>query len=276
MKKKLKKIRADQFLAMNGLAPSRERGQSLILAGLVYTGTKRIDKPSEMIPADTELRLKGADHPYVSRGGVKVKAALDFFKISPAGKVCLDVGASTGGFTDCLLKEGAKKVYAVDVGRGQLDWSLRNDPRVVVMEKVNFRYFDPAVIGEAVDLVTVDVSFISLKKIILKVVELLGRPSLRAEAKQSSLLLLIKPQFEVGRKFVGRGGIVKDESKKKECVEEIKKFCGENGLEVTGAIPSPILGQEGNEEFLLAARRKSGSRPGDPSPAIEEVVAGSG
>ena len=256
MKKGLQKTRADQLLALQGLAPSRERAQSFILSGSVFAGTKRIEKPSEMIPDDTELILKGSDHPYVGRGGVKLKAVLDHFKISPAGKVCIDVGASTGGFTDCLLKEGAKKVYAIDVGYGQLDWSLRNDPRVVVMEKVNFRYFDRSTIGEPIDFATVDVSFISLKKIIPKVVQVLGHGE-PVEPCHGSIVLLIKPQFEVGRKFVGRGGIVKDEAKKKECVDEIRKFCGELGLEVTGVIPSPIFGHDGNEEFLLAARVRS-------------------
>ena len=155
-----KKIRADQILVQQGLAPTRTRAQSLVMSGVVYHGTKKIEKASQLLPADSQLGLKGKDHPYVGRGGVKLKAALDHFKIDVSGKVCLDVGASTGGFTDCLLKEGAKKVTAVDVGYGQLDWSLRNNPRVTVIERTNFRNFDPHVLSDPIDLAVVDVSFI--------------------------------------------------------------------------------------------------------------------
>ncbi|MBI2340404.1 MAG: TlyA family RNA methyltransferase [Deltaproteobacteria bacterium] len=273
-----KKIRADQLLVHQGLAPTRTKAQNLVMSGAVFCGTQKIEKPSQLFWPETELILKGKDHPYVSRGGVKLKGAIDHFKIAVKDKVCLDVGASTGGFTDCLLKEGAKKVYAVDVGYGQLDWSLRNDPRVVVIERTNFRNFDPNILSDPIDLVTVDVSFISLTKIIPKILEVFvfqervmsaggsrtsrsRAPSRRGREREDpqtagpvpEVIALIKPQFEVGKKFVGKGGIVKDKAKQKECVEKISEFFRERGLKILGALPSPILGQDGNQEFLLIA-----------------------
>lgn len=290
MKTSPKKIRADQLLVQKGLAPTRTKAQSLIMAGAVFSGTERIEKPSALLPATCNLKLKGKDHPYVGRGGVKLKAALDHFKISVNDKICIDVGASTGGFTDCLLKEGAKKVYAIDVGYGQLDWSLQKDARVVVMDRINFRHFDVNLIKEPIDLITIDVSFISLTKIIPKAHEVIatrqrssggeaiqladssqttGLPASFAEVateaerpfrarddtqdSPKTLIALIKPQFEVGKGEVGKGGIVKDEKKQNECVKKIKRFCEKNGFEVKGTVPSPISGQDGNKEFLLVA-----------------------
>lgn len=247
----MKKIRADQRLVDLGLAPSRTKAQSLIMAGVVLCGTERVNKPAQLISSESPLTLKGKDHDYVSRGGVKLKAAIDHFKIEVKDKICCDVGASTGGFTDCLLKEGAKKVYAIDVGYGQLNWALQKDPRVMVMDRINFRHFDVNTIENPIDLVTIDVSFISLTKIIPKVIELFqAHPPI--SPSPPLLICLIKPQFEVGKENVGKGGIVKDEKKQKECVEKIKTFCEESGFEVKGTISSPIQGQEGNQEFLMA------------------------
>lgn len=249
---KNKKIRVDQLLVDQALAPTRTKAQSLIMAGLVYCGEVRIEKSSELFSSDTFLTVKQKEHPFVGRGGVKLQAALTHFKIDAADKICLDVGASTGGFTDCLLQSGAKKVYAVDVGHGQFDWKLRNNPRVVLYEKNNFRYFDVNLITEPVDIVVMDVSFISVKKLIPKVVEIFCRGEASSSASSRTMILLIKPQFEVGRAHVGKGGIVKDEKAKEECVKSIKQFCEENGFNIIGLIPSPLLGQDGNEEFLLA------------------------
>lgn len=236
------KTRADQLLTDRNLAPSRTRAQSLILAGVVFVGTKRVDKPGQLLPSSVEIIVKGKDHPYVGRGGVKLKAALSHFNINPSEKICLDVGASTGGFTDCLLKEGSKKVYAVDVGSGQLDWSLRNDPRVVVLDEINFRYFDISLLKDRIDIAVVDVSFISLKKIIPKLKEI----------EPEQIIALIKPQFETGPKFLKKG-IVKDESVRLDCVEKIRKFFEEEGFKVNGTLPSPIQGAQGNQEYLIAA-----------------------
>lgn len=246
--KKNKKIRADQLLVLQGLAESRSKAQSLILAGVVYRGTQRIDKSSEVFPPDTLFTLHGKDHDYVSRGGVKLKGALDHFQVDVKNKICLDVGASTGGFTDCLLKEGAQKVYAVDVGYGQLAWSLRQDPRVVVIERTNFREFDNKLLKDPIDLVVVDVSFISLKLILPKVFEIFKSVN---SVTQKILIFLIKPQFEVGKFFVGKGGVVRDLEKRDECVRDIQNFCENHFVKVKGVIPSPLLGQDGNQEFLL-------------------------
>ncbi|MDO8519034.1 MAG: TlyA family RNA methyltransferase [Deltaproteobacteria bacterium] len=267
MKSNNSKIRADQLLVDRALAPSRTRAQSLIMAGVVFVGLDRVDKPGKLLSSSAAISVKGKDHPYVSRGGVKLKAALDHFKILPAGKVCLDVGASTGGFTDCLLKEGAKKVYAIDVGKGQLDVTLRSDPRVVVLEKINFRYFDAGLLNDPIDLAVVDVSFISLTKIIPKIKDVilseaknlssvLGRSFglCPQDDNRAYLIALIKPQFEVGPKFLKKG-IVTDEGKREECVVQIKNFCAESGFQILGVIPSPIFGAEGNQEYLLGAER---------------------
>lgn len=218
------------------------------MAGLVYSGTKRIDKPSVMLEDDAPIEVKGKDHPYVSRGGVKLAAALAHFKINPAGFVCLDIGASTGGFTDVLLRSGASKVYAVDVGQNQLAYSLRQDPRVVVMEKTNARTLDKTLISEAPDIVVCDASFISLKTVL---------PAALSLAKQNALLVaLIKPQFEVGKDRVGKGGIVRDEALHAEVCADIQNWLREDmKWQLLGLIDSPITGAEGNKEFLVAAKK---------------------
>jgi len=260
----MKKIRADQLLVEQNLAVTCTKACALIMSGCVYVGTEQIKKPSELFPSETKFTIKGKNHPYVGRGGVKLKAALDAFSISPQNKTCLDVGVSTGGFTDCLLQEGAKKVYAVDVGYGQLDWKLRQNSRVILFEKTNFRYFDVNLISEKIDLVVVDVSFISLEKIIPKIIEMILKKSnpgpslipfaLAGDNFPPTLIFLIKPQFEVEAKFVEKGGIVRNELKRMECVQKITHFILENKMKIIGSIASPLLGSDGNQEYLLAVR----------------------
>lgn len=241
------KERLDKLLVDKGLVQSRERARALIMAGKVIVKGKKVEKAGEMVLVDAEIVLVGEDIPYVSRGGLKLEKALDEFNIDVTGKVAMDVGASTGGFTDCLLQRGAKKVYAVDVGYGQLDIKLRNDPRVINIERQNIRYLERGVVPEDIDLVTIDSSFISLVKIIPKALEFIG--------ESGSLIALIKPQFEVGKGEVGKGGVVRDETKHKEVVEKIKGFCTELGLSVMGVVESPIFGPKGNREFLIYARK---------------------
>ncbi|HLE24883.1 MAG TPA: TlyA family RNA methyltransferase [Thermodesulfobacteriota bacterium] len=237
------KERIDLLLVKKGLAPTRTRARALIMAGVVFVNGARVDKAGTLVEEDAEIVLKDFALGYVSRGGIKLEAALKKFKIDVSDKVVLDIGASTGGFTDCLLKHGAKKVYAVDVGYGQLDWKLRQDPRVVVMERINARYLKPENIGELVDVSTIDVSFISLTKVI---------PSVSKILKPGGILIaLIKPQFEVGKGEVGKGGIVIDENKHGEVVNRITYFLEELNFKVLGVIPSPILGADGNKEFLV-------------------------
>lgn len=232
------------------------------MSGQVYQGTQKIAKPSDLIYTNLPLTIKQKDHPYVSRGGVKLEAALKYFKIAAKNKICLDVGASTGGFTDCLLQNGAKKIYAVDVGYGQLDYQLRKDDRVIIFERTNFRHFDVSLISEPIDIVTMDVSFISVMKLIPKVREMLHKSSRQSPVASCQLpgpgdrtpaviIILIKPQFEVGKEHVGKGGIVKDKEKQKECVIKIEEFCQKEGFDLIGTIPSPILGQDGNQEYLM-------------------------
>ncbi|MBO0799374.1 MAG: TlyA family RNA methyltransferase [Blastocatellia bacterium] len=241
MKAKAKKERLDNLLLLRGLVETRAKAQSLILAGQVFAREERLDKAGKLVPVDIELTIK-SPLPYVSRGGLKLAAALDHFSIDVTGLDCLDIGASTGGFTDCLLQRGAAGVVAIDVGYGQLAWKLREDPRVEVRENVNARYLGPADFSRRFALVTVDVSFISLTKI-LPVVPPLVEP-------RAKLITLIKPQFEVGRDEVGKGGIVRDEAKQKRVVAEILEFAKTLGMHSEGSIQSPILGAEGNREFL--------------------------
>ncbi len=229
-----------------GLAPTREKAQALILAGLVNVDGRRAAKAGEAFGEDAEIAVGGPPHPFVSRGGVKLSAALDHFAIDPAGWVCLDVGASTGGFTDCLLQRGAARVYAVDVGHGQLDARLRADARVVVRERVNARWLSGADVPEPVDLAVVDVSFISLRLILPAVV-----PLVKAGG---SVVVLVKPQFEAGRAEVPRGGVVRSPATRRRVVAEIEEAGRRLGLAVLGAISSPIRGARGNEEFLLGFR----------------------
>jgi 23S rRNA (cytidine1920-2'-O)/16S rRNA (cytidine1409-2'-O)-methyltransferase len=243
---KSSKQRADRLLVERGLADSRTRAQALIMAGQVYSGTRRIDKPGLSLAADASLAVKGQDHPWVSRGGLKLAHALDHFAIDPAGQVCLDIGASTGGFTDVLLARGAARVYAVDVGHGQLAWKLRQDDRVVVLEKTNARYLTRDDVPEPVSLIACDASFIGLRTV-------LPAP-LALAAPGARLVALIKPQFEVGKARVERGGVVRDPALHREVCDEIAAWLTElPGWRVRGLTESPIQGPEGNREFLITA-----------------------
>jgi 23S rRNA (cytidine1920-2'-O)/16S rRNA (cytidine1409-2'-O)-methyltransferase len=242
------KRRADQLLVEQGLAESRTKAQALILAGLVNCGERRVDKPGEQLAADVALALKGRDHPWVSRGGVKLDSALDHFRIVVEGQVALDIGASTGGFTEVLLSRGARRVYAVDVGHGQLAWKLRQDPRVVVLERLNARYLTRADIPEPVDIITCDASFIGLSTVLPAPFDLV--------AAKAQLVALVKPQFEAGRAQVGKGGVVREPEIHREVCERAASWvAAQPGWSVVGLIESPILGPEGNREFLLYARR---------------------
>ncbi|MEQ9618873.1 MAG: TlyA family RNA methyltransferase [Deltaproteobacteria bacterium] len=245
------KKRLDILLVERGLAETRTRARSLIMSGNVYVGGERIDKAGSLVGEGADISVKESTLRYVSRGGLKLEAALESFEIDVSGKTALDIGSSTGGFTDCLLQSGAAKVYAVDVGYGQLDWRLRNDSRVVVLEKLNARYLRPEDIGEKVDLVAVDVSFISLTMIIPPAADVL-KPG-------GVLIALVKPQFEVGKGEVGKGGIVRDEAKHRKVIEKIENFVKDLGFDINGVIPSPVLGAEGNREFLIAAVKKCGA-----------------
>ncbi|HKY62847.1 MAG TPA: TlyA family RNA methyltransferase [bacterium] len=242
------KIRIDQLLVELGLAPSRERAQALVMAGQVYVGDRRIDKSSQSFGAEEPIRVKGPDHPYVGRGGVKLARALEDFDIDPAGRVCLDVGASTGGFTDCLLQRGARRVYAFDSGTHQLHDRLRADPRVISRENFNVRHLSPADLPEPIELAVFDVSFISLKLVL--------PPVLKACPGPLTVVLLVKPQFEAGRDQVGKGGIVRDEALRLAIVRDMADFAAASGLEVLGSEAAAIAGDKGNQEYFLAARRQ--------------------
>ena len=244
------KLRADQSLVDRGLAESRAKAQALILAGLVFSGERKIDKAGQVLAEDAPLEVRGKEHPWVSRGGVKLAHALDHFGWDVAGAVALDVGASTGGFTDVLLQRGAAKVFAVDVGTNQLAWRLRQDPRVVAHEKTNARYLTDAIVTEPVDIVVCDASFISLAKVLDKALDL-AKPGGR-------LVALVKPQFEAGRDEIGKGGVVRDEAVRKRVCDEAASWVGSRGWTVEGVVESPITGPEGNVEFLLAARKPGG------------------
>jgi 23S rRNA (cytidine1920-2'-O)/16S rRNA (cytidine1409-2'-O)-methyltransferase len=236
------KKRIDLLLVERGLAPSRERAQSLILAGNVLVNDTPVTKAGHSVDTDAQIRIRGEDHPYVSRGGIKLAAALDHFGVAVEGRVGLDVGASTGGFTQVLLLKGATRVFAVDVGHNQMDWKIRTDPRVQVIEKVNARYLKLEQIGTRADVIVVDVSFISLAKIL---------PALLPFAHaQTDWITLIKPQFEVGRENVGKGGIVTDETERRKAVERLAQVGERLGLSQIGLIESPITGTDGNKEFL--------------------------
>jgi 23S rRNA (cytidine1920-2'-O)/16S rRNA (cytidine1409-2'-O)-methyltransferase len=242
------KARADKLLVDRGLVESRARAQALIMAGKVFSGERRIAKAGDLVAEEAPLELKGQDHPWVSRGGLKLAHALSHFALDPAGAVAIDVGASTGGFTDVLLAHGAAKIYAVDVGHGQLAWKLRNDPRVVVLERTNARHLSPGEIAEPVDWVVCDASFIGLETVLPAALSL-TKPNAIAVA-------LIKPQFEVGPSRVGKGGVVRDPALHREVCDRIRAwFERQPGWSVTGITESPILGPEGNKEFLIAARK---------------------
>ena len=250
------KQRADLALVERGLAESRTRAQALIMAGLVYSGEVRINKPGDIIAEGRPLELRGQDHPWVSRGGVKLAHALEHFHLSPSGRMGLDVGASTGGFTDVLLHGGAARVYAVDVGHGQLAWKLRNDPRVAVMERVNARHLDATQIPEPVTALVCDASFIGLRVVLPAAMALC--------AKGAWAVALIKPQFEVGP-AIAKGGVVRDAAVHARVCAEIRAWWAEQaGWRVLGVVPSPLLGPEGNREFLIAARLGAGdSQPAE-------------
>jgi 23S rRNA (cytidine1920-2'-O)/16S rRNA (cytidine1409-2'-O)-methyltransferase len=242
------KQRADVVLVERGLAESRTRAQALILAGKVFSGERRIAKAGDLLPEGTPLEVRGQDHPWVSRGGVKLAHALEFFGLSPAGRIGLDVGASTGGFTDVLLTKGATKVYAVDVGHGQLDWKLRNDPRVVVLERTNARHLTVEQIPDAPGVVVCDASFIGLRTVL--------PAALGLAAPGAFAVALIKPQFEAGPEKVGKGGVVRDPAVHEEVCAMIRDWWSAlPGWRVLGIEASPITGPEGNREFLIAALR---------------------
>ena len=247
MGKSANKQRLDLLLVERNLATSRNQAQALIMEGVVFANGQKVDKAGTLLKTDTEILVKNSSLKYVGRGGLKLERALENFEVNVNDYVALDIGASTGGFTDCLLQNGASKVYAVDVGYGQLDWKLRNDSGVIVMEKINARNLKEDDIPEKVDIIVIDVSFISLTKIIT--------PSMMLMKPGGLLIALIKPQFEVGKGEVGKGGIVRDENKHKEVVQKINQHLQELGFKIKGIIPSPILGAEGNKEFLIGATK---------------------
>ncbi len=241
------KHRADQLLVDRGLAESRAKAQALVLAGLVFSGERKIDKAGQALPGDAPLEVRGKEHPWVSRGGIKLAHALDHFGWDPAGQIALDVGSSTGGFTDVLLQRGAAKVYAVDVGTNQLAWKLRQDPRVVVHEQTNARYLTDAVVAEPVDMIVCDASFISLAKVLDRALDF-ARPGGR-------LVALVKPQFEAERSEIGKGGVVRDPAVRERVCAAAADWVRSRGWTMEGLVESPITGPEGNVEYLLAARR---------------------
>ena len=258
------KQRIDLYLVENKLVESREKAQALIMAGQVYVNNQKCEKPGNIIKRDAQVEVRGNPLPYVSRGGLKLEKALSAFSLELTGAVAIDIGASTGGFTDCMLQNGVRRVYAVDVGYGQLDWKLRNDPRVVCLERTNMRYVTSEQIPETVDFFSVDVSFISLTKI-LPVAAGFLRPEGRA-------VCLIKPQFEAGRDKVGKKGVVRDPAVHWEVIEKIRDFSLENGFSVLGLTYSPVKGPEGNIEYLILLEKSD--RPTDESEMdIEALVA---
>lgn len=250
-------MRLDQLLHQRGLFPSREKARRAIMAGVVEVAGQRVDKAGTAVPDDADVRVLENREPFVSRAGRKLAPTLDHFGVDPKGRVCLDVGASTGGFTDCMLQRGATKVYALDVGYGQLDMGLRNDPRVVVMERVNARHLGPDDLPEPMDLVTMDVSFISIVKVV---------PALVPHMAPGGLLLtLIKPQFEAGRRQVGKGGIVRDPEVRQRVIDTRVEDLSQLGLEVLGVVDSPLAGMQGNREAFALLRAT-----GDVSEAYRE------
>ncbi len=241
-----KKKRLDVLVFDKGLASSRQRASALIMAGNILVNNQPVDKPGSMVAVDAEIVNKGPDIPFVSRGGFKIEKAIQSLDLNVDGFLCLDVGASTGGFTDCLLQHGASRVYAIDVGYGQLDWKLRQDPRVVVIERTNIRYVTKELLPEPFDLISIDVSFISLKIVIPAVKQFLKN--------DGKILALIKPQFEVGKNQVGKGGVVKDPELHHSVIEKLSVFFSNAGFKVGPVIPSPILGPKGNKEFIICLK----------------------
>ena len=241
------KQRIDQLMVSRGLAESRARAQALVMAGLVFVGDRKIDKSGQQVAEEAEVVVKGRDHPWVSRGGIKLAHALDHFGLDPAGAVAMDIGSSTGGFTDVLLQRGASHVFAVDSGTNQLAWKLRQDPRVTVLEQTSARVLTREQIDRPCDWVVCDASFIGLRKVLERPLEL-AAPNCR-------LVALIKPQFEVGREEVGKGGVVRDPALHERVCDEVSAWLESSGWTVQGIVESPITGPEGNVEFLVSARR---------------------
>lgn len=246
---KTEKERIDILLTNRQLVESRERAKKYIMAGLVYVNDERVDKPGTKVPVDSNIVIKGNPIPYVSRGGLKLEKALNTFSLDIKDRVALDIGASTGGFTDCMLQNGVKRVYAIDVGYGQLDWRLQNDQRVIVKDRTNIRYLEKEDIGELANLVSIDVSFISLKLVLPKVKEL--------TTEDVDIIALIKPQFEAGRDKVGKKGVVRDIKIHKEVIKDIYNFCSTIGLYFAGLTYSPVKGAEGNREYLAHIVKKN-------------------
>ena len=244
------KFRLDKLLVERGLAASRERAQALILAGKVLVNEQKIEKSGSQVSSDCSIRMLGEDLKYVSRGGLKLERALEYWKIGVAGKTCIDVGTSTGGFTDCLLQHGASRVIAIDTGYGQMDFKLRQDPRVRLLEKTNARYLTRDVVGETADFLAMDVSFISAT-VVLPAIVTAAFPTSAPERRGREIVVLVKPQFEAGKEYVGKGGIVRNEDAQEAAVEKVRTAVLDLGAETTEAIDSPILGAEGNREFLL-------------------------
>jgi 23S rRNA (cytidine1920-2'-O)/16S rRNA (cytidine1409-2'-O)-methyltransferase len=245
------KLRADQLLVSRGLAESRTKAQALIMAGAVFSGERKLSKAGEMLAEDAALEVRGKDHPWVSRGGIKLEHGLAHFGVYVSGAVALDVGSSTGGFTDVLLSRGTARVYAVDVGTNQLAWKLRQDPRVVVLEQTNARYLTREQVPEPVDVVVCDASFISLAKVLEAPLKLAG--------PGAKLVALVKPQFEAGREEVGKGGVVRDPAVHERVCAQAAEWVRSQGWDVIGVTESPITGPEGNVEFLLAAQKTGDS-----------------
>ena len=263
----MSKERLDVLLVSQGLAASREKAKAMIMAGMVLVDGEREDKPGASFADTVKITLKGNPLPYVSRGGLKLEKAVKAFGLKLEGRICMDVGSSTGGFTDCMLQNGAAKVYSVDVGYGQLDWKLRNDPRVVCMEKTNIRYLQPSALEAAPSFVSIDVSFISLTKVLPVVYELLV-PDGEAAA-------LIKPQFEAGREKVGKKGVVRDPKVHSEVIVRTIRFAQETGFTPAGLDYSPVKGPEGNIEYLLYLRRTDGETAQDWEQMADDVVSAS-
>ncbi len=254
------KIRLDQYLVQNGLIQSRERAKAMIMAGVVFVNEQKIDKAGEMIATDAKVEVRGKDIAYVSRGGLKLEKAMKTFPLTPRGKTCMDIGASTGGFTDCMLQNGASKVYAVDVGYGQLAWSLRTDERVINMERTNIRAVTPESLAEPIEFFSVDVSFISLFHI-FPVAQAITTPD-------ATGVCLVKPQFEAGREKVGKNGVVRDPATHREVITKAIGFAVNNGFTVKGIDFSPVKGPEGNIEYLMFVEKAE-----QPTPLSDECVA---
>ncbi len=239
--------RLDKLIVERGLAETRAKAQAIIMEGVVFVNGKRLTKAGSMVNPRSHIEIRSNPFIYVSRGGLKLAYALEKYPVPVEGKICMDVGASTGGWTDCLLKKGASKVYAVDVGYGQLDWKLRNDKRVVVLEKHNIRYLPKELVPDPIELATIDTSFISLRLVIPAVMPFL--------AEEAWMVALIKPQFEAGREKVGKGGVVKDEATHIEVCDIISNFVKELGFSIVGLTESPIRGQKGNKEFIIVCKK---------------------